>query len=475
MIGTGLFCFLLPAYGESSKLSQLIQKAKEDPLNVEIQSSLAMEFTIQKNYSKALEAYFQVLQVDPNNFHAYNNMGIIYKKVGQLKDSLFCYQNAQKLRPDYYLVPYNMGLAYEAMGRLQEAREAYGKALSLKPDFDQASRRLRELTEPSASRTPLPRPPAGKIWIADSPDRPPMQISSVAGFSKGPKAEAKDVVNFATPIKKTPAASPSLKIKEAPTKTAKKPEIVRTVLSGPGASFYNKAMNFLDEGKAQQAVENYVACILQDHKFLAEPDNGLIQKGIALLEDRPNSMSEGLFYRGYLKFVSAQKLGAKVDLKQYMEGNPNGSFFSKAEEIVEKIEEEIIAAEEEEAARIAAMKMETVPGVGEATYTPRLGDNELKGKSSEEIIAEAKRLSQEGRLRDSIAVLRAGLDQNREDLMLLMAIANSYTDMMLLKGDKEAGKMARDIFEKIISIAPSGSKEAMIAKNMAQELTTRLR
>ena len=44
-----------------------------------------------------------------------------------------------------------------------------------------------------------------------------------------------------------------------------------------------------------------------------------------------------------------------------------------------------------------------------------------------------------------MAVLETGLALQFDDLQLLMKSANAYTDMLLLKGDQEAGKWLRQI------------------------------
>jgi hypothetical protein len=58
---------------------------------------------------------------------------------------------------------------------------------------------------------------------------------------------------------------------------------------------------------------------------------------------------------------------------------------------------------------------------------------------------------------------------------MLMKSANAYTDLLLLKGDQEAGKMAMMQFEKIFSRAPEKSREWAVAQEMITELKKRLR
>jgi len=94
--------------------------------------------------------------------------------------------------------------------------------------------------------------------------------------------------------------------------------------------------------------------------------------------------------------------------------------------------------------------------------------------SVDQIIDEADRLSRESRLQDAVSVLETGLQNDPDDLRLLMKSANAYTDMMLLKGDQEAGKMALSRFEKVYQKAPENSREWAIAGEMIKELKSRI-
>jgi tetratricopeptide (TPR) repeat protein len=457
------------------------RRLKEDPENKDLLNQLAMIFTVEKDFMKAVDTYFRILKIDPNNFHAYNNLGILYKKVGQYKDSLFCYQKAAKLNPGFYLVHYNIGLAYEAMGRMQEAREAYGRALSLNPEFTQALERLKELSD-GGGTLPSLADSDGRILVADSPTGAPKTIGKAGTSDTAPSPTAappKTPATSGTPGKTgTPAKTTAAGTSTAASKPGKKgsSEMVRTLRDSAGTPFYNKAMDALEKGDLKAATENYVNCILADREFLSEPDNGLIQKALGLLNDRPNSMSEGLFFRGTLKFLSGNSDGAYEDMKAYIGENAKGPYRSQAQTLIDRIDARIAAAKEAEAAKLAAQRLETAPQItSNASYTPRPDDTEIRSMSVETIIEEGKRLSREGRQRDAIVVLKGGLDKEKDNLPLLMAMANTYTDMLLLQGDIEAGKMARDLFEKVISITPSGSRDSSLAKSMVKELSNRLR
>ena len=105
----------------------------------------------------------------------------------------------------------------------------------------------------------------------------------------------------------------------------------------------------------------------------------------------------------------------------------------------------------------------------------RPSDYVLKRMDTEQIIQEADRLSRESRLTDAVAVLEAGISKDPDNVTLLSKSANAYADMLLLKGDNEAGKMALSRFHKVYSKAAPNSREWAVAKDMIDELTKRVK
>ncbi|HOY66870.1 MAG TPA: tetratricopeptide repeat protein [Candidatus Ozemobacteraceae bacterium] len=470
----------LPTFGQelggppSGRIAELQKKLQLDPEDTEALLALALEYSLQKQYAKAVDLYFKVLKIEPRNFHAFNNLGILYKKTGQYADAIHCYEQAQKLQPDSYWVPYNMGLAYESMGRMQEARESYGKALSLNPDFSQALQRLRELSDEPSGSTPLPPPPGAQVLVADAPAGQPKSVAA-------PPAAEPAAATPAKGEKPEPAARPEKPEKPVkPEKGAPSSPMIRTLRTGPAATLYNEAMDALEKEELTKAVEIYVRCVVMEREFLSEPENGLIQKGLELLNDRPNSMKDGLFYRGFLLSISRSLEKAIPDLQMYIEKNPNGPFVAEAKKIITRHESDLAAAElakQKQASAAAALEAakagaaEPAPG----SFTPRVDDVTLKTYSIDQILDEANRLSRDNRTRDAIAVLRSGLEKEPDNIRLLMAAGNAYVDLLLQKNERDAGLMARDLFEKVSRVAPADSKEAGIAASMIRELDSRLK
>lgn len=464
----------------SGRIYQLQQRLIESPRDTEAMLHLAMEYSLQNNFVKAVETYFALLRIDPDNFHAYNNLGILYKKSGQFRDSLHCYKQAERINPDSYWVPYNMGLCYESMGRMQEARESYGRALSLNPGFTQALQRLRTLSDPDGSQVvpALPGLEESMVYLVDGKSQQPTVHDTRPTIVPQPvlKPEPKPV---------TPANDlelpPKISEKIEKLKAAEKKK-VRTQRSGPAANIFNQAMEALEKEQVEKAIELYTSCIIAERDMLAEPENGLIRKGLEYLKDRPNRMPEGLFYRGFFIAVSGNLELAMPDLRAFLEQNrskkEDTQLMAEARKIVGRYdaiiaEREALAKQQaEEQARAAELARQAVPAEPEE---PRASDFVVKRMGADEVLAEADRLSRSGRQADAIAVLKIGLESDPDNLQLLMKSANAYTDLLLLKGDNDAGKMAMMQFEKIYSRAAQNSREWAVAEEMIAELKKRIR
>ena len=482
------FCLILQtskieASINAGRIYQLQQRLIDNPRDIEAHLNLAMEYSLANNFVKAVEAYFVLLRIDPDNFHAYNNLGILYKKSGQYRDSLHCYRQAERINPDSYWVPYNMGLCYESMGRMQEARESYGRALSLNPSFAQALQRLRALSEGGAPVPALPGLEESQIYLVDSATGQPKAYGSAPDQTVVAKAPAKPQSEpAAKPAQAFERISERLQKEKSRSKESTK---VRTSRKGPAASIFNQAMEALEADNVERAIELYVSCIIAERDFLAEPENGLIRKGLEFLKERPNRMPNGLFYRGLLIYISGNLELAVPDLKSYLavaKKGENTEFVKEAGRVVARFEAEIAeraARAKEKADALVAAKAAAdaaaVAGAQPETDKPRPSDFLLKRMSADQIIEEADRLSRESRLTDAIAVLETGLDSDPDNITILMKSANAYTDMLLLKGDQEAGKMALTRFEKVFAKAPENSREWAVAQEMIAELKKRVR
>ena len=474
--------FVAYASVNSSRIYQLQQRLISNPRDQNALLDLAMEYSLDNDFVKAVNTYFALLKISPRNFHAYNNLGILYKKSGQFRDSLHCYKQAAKINPDSYWVPYNMGLCYEAMGRMEQARESYGTALSLNPGFTQALQRLRNLSGDTNAKIPaLPALPPSGVLVANGQSSQPRFYSP---NTQSIKVKKKPVVA----VKKKKSHSETTKIAKIVKKiTTKSKKVIkyRTKRKGATASLFNQAMDAMDDNNIETAIDLYTRCVIADKNFLAEPDNGLIKKALIYLKDRPNRMKNGLFYRGFFISISASLDLAIADIKSYLAQQKSSGkkvepiFKNEALNLIDRYN--ALVAEREELAKKAKQQKEeqiaakAAEKVMETPSVNKPGSFVVKQMNADQIITEADKLSRATQPKDAISVLQIGLEKYPDNLKILMKIANAYTDMLLLKGDKNAGKMALIKFQQVYEKAPPQSTEWAVAKDMIAELKGRLK
>jgi tetratricopeptide (TPR) repeat protein len=483
LVFPGLDSAWLPVMAQG-RVEQLERRLQDDPEDVETLLAMAMEYATQRRYVDAVQAYFRVLRLDPANFHAYNNLGILYKRMGQFADSLHCYRQAQRLRPDSFEAAYNMGMAFEAMGQIQEAREQYGRSLSLNPDFGAALIRLRELQEEPGRVTRLPSPPVpvDPGIVAKPPDRPTVNPPDLVRPPKAP-AERPLATGAAALVPTKPAGPSPLTPRPEGTRIAP-----RTTRTGPAAMLFNQAMAAYEKRDLDRAIEWYVRGVLAERDLLAEPEGGLILEGLMSLQDRPNRMPHGLFYRGFLKTISRGPHVGLEDLRTYLTvgaaADRDETYVVEARGIVERdrLRQAAIDAEQarlaSEAAIVAAARLASSQGSGidpDLPVAPPASPDKIGQMNADEVINEANRFLRDNRTREAIGVLRTAIERDPDNIKLLMTVANAYVDLLLMKNDRDAGQLAREVFIKINRLAEPESREVTISNNMIQELDKRLK
>jgi type IV pilus biogenesis/stability protein PilW len=90
-----------------------------------------VDFYHQRDYTKAIQAYQKVIEIDPGYAEAYNNLGIIYQEVGDFDRALSSYQKAIQINPMYEKALNNLGVLLYLKGRYEESIQAFQKALTL--------------------------------------------------------------------------------------------------------------------------------------------------------------------------------------------------------------------------------------------------------------------------------------------------------------------------------------------------------
>jgi len=90
-----------------------------------------VSFHNQREFSRAIQAYQKVIELDPTYVEAYNNLGIIYQMIGDVERALESYQKSTEINPRYEKGYNNLGILFLLKGRNEEALEAFQKALAI--------------------------------------------------------------------------------------------------------------------------------------------------------------------------------------------------------------------------------------------------------------------------------------------------------------------------------------------------------
>lgn len=93
----------------------------------------AREHEINREYSKALTSYKNVLDIEENNFMVMNNISYIYLQLALYKESIKYSIMAINIYRDYVPALTNMGIVYAKIGDLLTAEHHFKHAMQLEP------------------------------------------------------------------------------------------------------------------------------------------------------------------------------------------------------------------------------------------------------------------------------------------------------------------------------------------------------
>ena len=106
----------------------------------------AIYFLFEKEYEKALPYLEIAIQVEPA--FAYFGMGICYQELESYSKAIEAYKQVINLIPDQAIVYYNLGIAYYGLSLHKDAIESYKQAIRIDPDFSEAYFRLGQIYFP---------------------------------------------------------------------------------------------------------------------------------------------------------------------------------------------------------------------------------------------------------------------------------------------------------------------------------------
>jgi Flp pilus assembly protein TadD len=112
------------------------ERSDRDPL---IASEVLTYFNLgiashrEREFSKAIQAYQRVIELDPTYVEAYNDLGIIYQELGDFDKAYDAYRKCLQINPRYEKAHNNLGILLYLKGRYEESIQSFQKALSINP------------------------------------------------------------------------------------------------------------------------------------------------------------------------------------------------------------------------------------------------------------------------------------------------------------------------------------------------------
>ena len=131
------------------KKDEINKAIKAFEQTIELQPNFAYAFSnlgdiykFRKKTDLAINNYKKAIELDPDISEAHNNLGNVYKSINKLPEAIDEYKKAIKKNPKLFVVHNNLGIAYKALGELNKAKICFLEVIKSKPDFYFAYRNL---------------------------------------------------------------------------------------------------------------------------------------------------------------------------------------------------------------------------------------------------------------------------------------------------------------------------------------------
>lgn len=118
--------------------ADLLSSTSEKELRTEVAFQRGNVLMMLGQIERAIKAYSQAIELNPQDADAYNNRGVAYESNSDFNLAIQDFNMAKRLRPDYAIVYYNSGIVYGKKGMLDIAIQNYGTAIKLQPDYAEA-------------------------------------------------------------------------------------------------------------------------------------------------------------------------------------------------------------------------------------------------------------------------------------------------------------------------------------------------
>ena len=119
--------------GPSKSIEVEREGGKDNTLTLEVLNHFneGVHFYNQRKFSKAIQAYQKVIELDTTYVEAYNNLGTTYQILGEIDRAFEAYNKATEINPKYEKGYNNLGTLLLLKDRDEEALEAFQKALAI--------------------------------------------------------------------------------------------------------------------------------------------------------------------------------------------------------------------------------------------------------------------------------------------------------------------------------------------------------
>ena len=114
---------------------------KINPRSIEAWYALGIFFQENGMHKKAIESYYNILDIDSDHVNAHYNLGYVHSEyLGDHKTAIIHYGNAILYKPSYFEAYYMRGYSYERLKEYEKALENYNQALKLNPEYSLAAK-----------------------------------------------------------------------------------------------------------------------------------------------------------------------------------------------------------------------------------------------------------------------------------------------------------------------------------------------
>ena len=118
----------------SKRIAEAEKLVARDPKNVRAWITLGNDYFDTDQPQKAINAYQQALDLDPNNPDVLTDQGVMYQRVQWFDKAAANFQKAQELNPKHLQSLYNLGIVYaQHLNQPEKAIAAWSRYLELEP------------------------------------------------------------------------------------------------------------------------------------------------------------------------------------------------------------------------------------------------------------------------------------------------------------------------------------------------------